>query len=216
MIQSFSYENELIIANLIGPAGSGKSTQAELLAKRKGFAHIATGQIIRECTPNYKNDSPEGARVRELYFDLLKPYLDAVVQAKLIPDEVMAPIILRELQHHLSLQKYMIALGGSIKHLTQAQFLQRFLSDMKGERDIKHVVIKYDADNTTLLDRLYSRGRQGKRPDDAIGKMKLVKSRIADEPLYDFYAKQNLLHLIDVGDLTEDEVHTQTVQLLIR
>lgn len=209
-------KDELVIANLIGPAGSGKSTQAELLAKNNGFAHIATGQIIRECTPNYKNDSPEGARVRELYYDLLKPYLDAVVQAKLIPDEVMAPIILRELQHHLSLQKYMIALGGSIKHLTQAQLLQHFLNDMQGEIDIKHVVIKYDADNKTLLDRLYSRGQQGKRPDDAIGEKKLVNSRIADKPLYDYYTKQNLLHSIDVGDLTEDEVHTQTVQLLVR
>ena len=48
---------------VIGPPGSGKGTQAELLAKKLGLPHISTGdefRIIRE------EDSDLGRRVREL------------------------------------------------------------------------------------------------------------------------------------------------------
>lgn len=49
---------------IMGPQGSGKGTQASLLAAKFKVAHIDTGNLIRE---EMKRDTPEGARIREVY-----------------------------------------------------------------------------------------------------------------------------------------------------
>lgn len=49
---------------LLGPPGSGKGTQADLLSLKTGFPHISTGELIRE----YIKDHPEeAAAVKERY-----------------------------------------------------------------------------------------------------------------------------------------------------
>jgi len=46
---------------LLGPPGSGKGTQAKLLATHYGLLHIATGDILRDAI---RRNTPAGARAR--------------------------------------------------------------------------------------------------------------------------------------------------------
>jgi len=63
---------------LLGPPGSGKGTQAKLLAPKLGMAHISIGDLLREAVRN-------GTEVGKL----AKSYIEA---GKLVPDEVAMKI----------------------------------------------------------------------------------------------------------------------------
>jgi adenylate kinase len=59
---------------LLGPPGTGKGTQAKLIADRLGLLHVATGDLFREAV---QRDSQLGRTV--------KAYMD---RGELVPDEV--------------------------------------------------------------------------------------------------------------------------------
>ena len=59
---------------LLGPPGTGKGTQAKLIADRLGALHVATGDLFRNAV---KQGSELGARAKE--------YLD---RGELVPDDV--------------------------------------------------------------------------------------------------------------------------------
>ena len=67
--------------NLIffGPPGGGKGTQARLMAARRGFPQISTGDILREAVAA---GTPLGQQARR--------YMDA---GDLVPDDVMIELI---------------------------------------------------------------------------------------------------------------------------
>ncbi len=64
---------------LLGPPGSGKGTQAAVLAKDLGYAHISTGEILRE---EIRKNSPLGLQAQEF-----------VKSGKLVPDGVVISIV---------------------------------------------------------------------------------------------------------------------------
>lgn len=64
---------------LLGPQGSGKGTQADILVKRYGIPHIATGDILRAAM---KDGTPLGRQA--------KAYVD---RGELVPDEIMIGIV---------------------------------------------------------------------------------------------------------------------------
>ena len=66
---------------LIGPPGSGKGTQAELLRDKNGFVHYSTGEVFRD---HIRRKTPVGARVEEY-----------VTSGRLVPDEVVKRLTAR-------------------------------------------------------------------------------------------------------------------------
>jgi adenylate kinase len=64
---------------LIGPPGSGKGTQAQLLSQRLGLAHIGTGDMLREAI-----------RLGTAAGKSAQPF---VVSGQLVPDELVNQII---------------------------------------------------------------------------------------------------------------------------
>ncbi|MCC6421388.1 MAG: adenylate kinase [Gemmataceae bacterium] len=64
---------------LLGPPGSGKGTQAKLLADRKGLNHISTGDLLREAI---NQDTPTGQRA--------KPFL---ASGQLVPDDLVNQMV---------------------------------------------------------------------------------------------------------------------------
>jgi adenylate kinase len=64
---------------LLGPPGSGKGTQAQLLCERLNFEHVGTGDILREAI---RRNTPAGQRAR--------PF---VVSGKLVPDDLVNDLV---------------------------------------------------------------------------------------------------------------------------
>lgn len=64
---------------LIGPPGSGKGTQAELLSQRLGLVHYSTGDVLREAIDK---NTPEGRKAR--------PFM---ANGQLVPDELVNEIV---------------------------------------------------------------------------------------------------------------------------
>ncbi len=64
---------------LIGPPGSGKGTQTERLCKEFGFAHISTGDLLREAV---RTGTPLGIEA--------KRFMDA---GDLVPDELVIELV---------------------------------------------------------------------------------------------------------------------------
>ena len=64
---------------LLGPPGSGKSTQAKMIADKYKVKHISTGDILRE---HVRNETPLGVEA--------KKFMDV---GKLVPDTLLIDII---------------------------------------------------------------------------------------------------------------------------
>src|SRR6516225_6401213 len=64
---------------LLGPPGSGKGTQAQLLCQRLNLEHVGTGDILREAI---RRQTPTGQRA--------KPFVDS---GKLVPDDLVNQMV---------------------------------------------------------------------------------------------------------------------------
>ena len=99
---------------LFGPPGSGKGTQAKLLAEKFHIPHISTGDLLREAVAK---KSPLGMKA--------KGYLDA---GMLVPDDVMIGLI-RELLTTGGASKGFI-LDGFPRTIPQAESLDRLFNEL--------------------------------------------------------------------------------------
>ena len=99
---------------LFGPPGSGKGTQAKLLAEKFHIPHISTGDLLREAV---MNKSPLGMQA--------KGYLDA---GMLVPDDVMIGLI-REVVT-LGAAKDGFILDGFPRTIPQAEELDRLFTEL--------------------------------------------------------------------------------------
>jgi adenylate kinase len=98
---------------LLGPPGVGKGTQANILSKRTGLAHVSSGDLFRE---NLKNETDLGK--------LAKSYMD---KGELVPDDVTIAMIKDRLSRADC--KAGAILDGFPRTPVQAQGLQKMLSD---------------------------------------------------------------------------------------
>lgn len=92
---------------LLGPPGSGKGTQTERLCKEFGFAHISTGDLLREAV---RTGTPLGIKA--------KKFMDA---GDLVPDALVIELV------KLKLDKCPrgFVLDGFPRTLEQAKVLQK-------------------------------------------------------------------------------------------
>ncbi|MGH2452459.1 MAG: adenylate kinase [bacterium] len=126
--------------NLIffGPPGGGKGTQARLLAARRGFPQISTGDILREAVAAGTALGREARR-----------YMDA---GDLVPDAVMIGLIQERLDRADARQGF--TLDGFPRTLHQAQALERLLETMARAIDR---AVEFRIDEDTVIRRLTGR-----------------------------------------------------------
>ncbi|PJE69140.1 adenylate kinase [Candidatus Shapirobacteria bacterium CG10_big_fil_rev_8_21_14_0_10_38_14] len=118
---------------VMGPQGSGKSTQAELLAKKLNLPHLQTGELYRRM----------GGKIKKI--------LD---KGELVPDKIHQEIVNKEIKK----PKYQrgFVLDGSPRKLSQAQN-QRFKVDkvfyleVSDKENIKRLVKRGRRDDTPEL-----------------------------------------------------------------
>ena len=123
---------------LFGPPGSGKGTQAKLLAEKYGVPHISTGDILRE---NINNETKLGLEA--------KTYMDT---GELVPDDVLIGLIKDRLSESDCASGFL--LDGYPRTLPQAEALSKILSELGKNLD---VVLNIDVPDEELLKRLAGR-----------------------------------------------------------
>ncbi len=102
---------------LLGPPGAGKGTQAQIVSKTLGLAHISSGDIFRE---HLKNQTELGK--------LAKGYMD---RGELVPDDVTIAMI-RDRLSRPDCQPGAL-LDGFPRTPAQAEALQNMLADFSGK-----------------------------------------------------------------------------------
>ncbi len=122
---------------LFGPPGAGKGTQAALLVKRLGLAHISTGNIIRAAI---KQDSPAGAEARAY-----------VREGRLVPGKLVRKMAEDAIADH-GYDNFVI--DGYPRTTEQANWLEGFLESHG--RPLEHVLSLYLPD-AIIIERLSRR-----------------------------------------------------------
>ena len=97
---------------ILGAPGAGKGTQAALLSKELGLAHIASGDLFRQA----QNTGDELGAIAKSYME----------RGLLVPDEVVIKMILERIAAPDCIQGFI--LDGFPRTLEQAQALDQALS----------------------------------------------------------------------------------------
>jgi adenylate kinase len=156
---------------VLGPQGSGKGTQAKLIAKTYGIPQIATGDMIREIK---ELDTELGRRVKEIYD-----------RGDLVDDATIVELIESRLDRGDTLPGFI--LDGFPRNTAQAEALDELL-DRLG-RDLDVVFELQVGDRDVLLERLAKRAVEEGRTDDtpeAIRKRLEIYDR-ETAPLVEYY-----------------------------
>jgi adenylate kinase len=168
----------------LGPPGSGKGTQAGLLADRREILHLSTGDILRGAVAL---GTPTGVKA--------KSFMD---KGRLVPDEVVDALVAERLRS----EGGGFVLDGYPRNVPQAEALARLLEEEGVALD---AVLFLDVADEVLVARIA--GRQDRRADDTeeVVRERLKVYRTETEPLVAHYEAQGLLKRVD-GDRPIDQV----------
>ncbi len=110
---------------IFGPPGSGKSTQADILANKFGNVHFNTGAIIEKTISDPKNrKDSEVKKQRELF-----------KSGKLCQPSWVAKIVKKEIEK-INKQKKGIVFSGSPRTMYEARQIIPFLKKIYGQENI--------------------------------------------------------------------------------
>lgn len=123
---------------MLGPPGAGKGTQAAMLAKRLGLAHVASGDLFREAL---EAKTELGLKA--------KSYMD---RGELVPDEITTAMIRQRLLETDCDQG--VILDGFPRTIEQARALKELLAEQGKAID---AALFIDAPEEELVRRLSSR-----------------------------------------------------------
>jgi adenylate kinase len=130
---------------VLGPQGSGKGTQARLIAESHGLAHVATGDILRTAVA-------EGTELGRRVGPILE-------RGDLVPDDLMVELIRARLGDEDG-----FVLDGFPRTLAQAESLDAMLEEIGKPLD---VVLLLEVSDDVSLERLLVRRAEEGRTDDA-------------------------------------------------
>lgn len=123
---------------LIGPPGSGKGTQADLLAERFGLAHIQTSKLgeAKINNPELVKKDPEVAEVKRLYD-----------KGELFPPPWTVKIVL-EKSKELADQGKGVVFSGSPRTMYEAEKELPYFESLYGKENIKIINLKIDEEES--------------------------------------------------------------------
>ena len=179
----------------LGPPGSGKGTQAEILTEKLNLNHLSVGDLLRE---NIKNKTELGK--------LASSYVSS---GELVPDELIIDLMDSYITNIKNQRETSgIILDGFPRTINQAIALENKIKQLNVS--IK-AVINLDIPDQKILNRLASRGREDDKPE--LIKNRLNVYRKQTEPLLEFYKKRSLLDPIN-GDQAEVDVSNAIINIL--
>ncbi|HOJ26511.1 MAG TPA: adenylate kinase [Candidatus Saccharicenans sp.] len=196
---------------LLGPPGSGKGTQADLIQQSYGFPKISTGDLLRKEV--------------ELGTDLGKKVGQEMKAGRLVSDELVLELVEKRIGSDDCRQGYV--LDGFPRTLNQARLLekveanrpetafefkineQEILRRLSGRMVCLQCGAVYNIDNNRpqadgLCDLCGSKlvVREDDRPEVIRERIRLYLETIA--PLIDYYSSKNVLFEINAEDTAEN------------
>jgi len=179
----------------LGPPGSGKGTQAEILTKKLNFTHLSIGDLLRE---NIVNNT-----------DLGKLASKYVKLGELVPDDLIIDLMdsyITGLKDESNVSG--IILDGFPRTINQATALENKIKQLNVS--IK-AVLNLDIADQEILNRLAGRGREDDKPELIKNRLKVYRNQT--EPLLEFYKERSLLDTIN-GDQSETDVSSTIFNVL--
>ncbi|MEO1091961.1 MAG: adenylate kinase [Pseudomonadota bacterium] len=167
---------------LFGPPGAGKGTQADLLKRDYGLAHLSTGDMLRAAVAAGTDVGLQA-----------KSVMDA---GKLVSDELITNVVADRIEEADCAKGFI--LDGFPRTLPQAQALDRMLESKTKQID---VVLEIRVPDDILVGRIEKRAAEtgGARADD---NPETLKQRLAiyheqTAPVLPYYDQSGHLRVID-------------------
>lgn len=171
----------------IGPEGSGKGTQAGLLAKELAIPHIISGDILRG---HLEDQTQLGDMLREI-----------MNSGQYVPDEKITEIILDRLNGPDCI--YGFVLDGYPRSAAQAKALQEYLQSKEQQIDFAFNLL---VSHEESMRRLLERKRFDDTPENIKKRLSNYDARAVD--LLAYYKHLGVLYMID-GEKSIEEVHEE-------
>ncbi len=176
----------------LGPPGSGKGTQAQLLSESFELFHVSTGEILRAAI---QQKTPLGEKAQGY-----------VERGELVPDQLLLDLISQCLADPSAAKGWI--LDGFPRTVSQATFLDEILGQLKG---ISQYVINLEVPDPVLIERLLKRGRQD--DSEEIVRRRLEVYYQQTEPVLDYYRSKGQLHSVD-GHRQTEEITTSLQKMI--
>lgn len=161
---------------LLGPPGSGKGTQGEVLSKEFGVPQISTGDMLRSAIAA---GSELGKKVQ-----------DIMSAGALVDDETMLEVVTERLAQADTARGFL--LDGYPRTLPQARSLDRIFGN-DGGSGIDHVLL-VEVPEEELVRRMVARGRVDDTPEVARDRQRIYRE--TTEPLVAYYGERGLVRQI--------------------
>lgn len=127
-----------MVTIFLGPPGVGKGTQAKQLADARGWAHVSTGDLLRQAR---RDGTPLGRKAQG--------YMDA---GELVPDALILDLVREHLEELGS--DASVIFDGFPRTVPQAEGLARLLDEL--DRGVDAVLL-FEAADDTLVKRIAGR-----------------------------------------------------------
>ncbi|WP_419918660.1 adenylate kinase [Candidatus Poriferisocius sp.] len=180
-----------LILVILGRQGSGKGTQAALLAERYGVVHVSTGDMLRAAVTS---GTELGMRA--------KAVMDA---GNLVGDDIMIGVVAERLAE-ADIRTRGVLLDGFPRTTAQADALAEILGGIAPD-----LAINLDVPIAEVTKRMLARGRDDDTEETISRRLDLYETETA--PLLAWFEDRGCLAVVD-GLGTEDDVFARLTEVV--
>ncbi len=172
---------------MLGAPGSGKGTQAKIMAQKFNLAHVSTGDLFRK---NIANNTSLGVEAQS--------YIN---RGALCPDSLTINML------HDCLEQMPEIIGSILDGVPRTIQQAEMLDGIGHDKQLPiSLVINLNVDEAEIIKRMLNRARLEGRSDDT---PEIIEKRIANyfaqtKPLEEYYAAKGILRHINGMDTVEN------------
>lgn len=172
---------------IFGPQGSGKSTQAEILAEKLNYIHISSGEVLREMKDA---KDPLGVELAEKYW----------LCGNLIPDNLMAKLLFKKFKeteaNGFVVEGYPRNMNQLVHYLEKAEENDWYL-----ER-VYYILVSEEVCLERIANRVKLEDREDETKEAIIKRLDIYHSETT--PVIDEFEKMGILVKVDGERSIED------------